>query len=1003
MAYWDISSDDLTELVKNRDLRQDRAYELQNKYGGVERVTELLKTDRKRGIDADNRREFESRLEQFGNNKPEEKISRKFWSFLLEALSDRTLIILCVAAAVSIILGVTLPPPGESRANGWIEGTAILIAVAIVSLVTAVNDYQKDRKFAELSKASEDRKIKVIRNGKKSTISTFDVVVGDLVTLEAGDYIPADMLYLKGQDVTVDESSMTGEPDAVPKSEHDPYFLSNCMVMQGIAKGIVIAVGKNSQWGKIKSSLEKEEEKTPLQEKLEDLAEFIGKLGVGAAILTFIALLVIWSVRTFMIEKQSWNWNEMGIIVSFLITSITIIVVAVPEGLPLAVTISLAYSMLQMMKDQNLVRHLAACETMGGATSICCDKTGTLTQNEMTVVKLYSGGKKWEKTPKDAKDLLSGTLKNLLVEGMAVNSSAYFQNIESKKECVGAKTECALIQLVENMGEDYENLRDKANIKKVFPFSSKKKRMSTLIETEKGFRLHCKGACESILERCTRSLDLKGEENFIEDSQRNELQELMKEWASDGLRILSIAYVEFPEDYSIPKGDPRDVDKDLILLGIVGIEDPLRPETYESVKQCHHAGITVRMLTGDNLLTAKKIASRCGILTEEGEAIEGPQLRSLSNEELEERLPRLQVIARCSPEDKYLLVKCLKGMGEVVAVTGDGTNDAPQLREADVGFAMGISGTEVAKGASDIILLDDNFSSIEKAVLWGRNVYDSIRKFVQFQLTVNIVAVGVAFVGAVSKGESPLSAVQLLWVNLIMDTMAALALATESPTKKLLDRPPYGRNSPLITKRMWKMIIGQALFQFGVLFFCLYGLQLVTFLEVPNGTSALRRTIIFNTFVFCQLFNEINCRKLEDELNIFQGIFRNWIFIGVVFFTVVVQVLIVEFGGQFSNTVPLNLIQWVFCIVIGSISLPIGMLLRFIPVPKEEGPRRRPPEEEEHLIPKEEEIAVEIPREERKGKGWKKARDVATKIRVLEALRRPVVMQSPTVYRKRRE
>eukprot|EP01119_Soliformovum_irregulare_P015406 TRINITY_DN4331_c0_g2_i2.p1 TRINITY_DN4331_c0_g2~~TRINITY_DN4331_c0_g2_i2.p1 ORF type:complete len:354 (-),score=133.06 TRINITY_DN4331_c0_g2_i2:60-1121(-) len=312
--------------------------------------------------------------------------------------------------------------------------------------------------------------------------------------------------------------------------------------------------------------------------------------------------------------------------------------------------------------------------------------------------------------------------------------------------------------------------------------------------------------------------------------------------------------------------------------------------------------------------------------------MEGPQFRQLSKKEMDAVIPRLQVLARCSPEDKLILVKRLKAMGEVVAVTGDGTNDAPQLKEADVGFAMGISGTEVAKGASDIILLDDNFSSIEKAVMWGRNVFDSIRKFVQFQLTVNLVAVCVAFIGAVSIGDSPLKAVQLLWVNLIMDTMAALALATEKPTRALMERAPYGRSSPLITRKMWRMIVGQMTFQLGVLLFTLYGIELIPHLDIRNDQEALKTTLIFNTFVFCQVFNEFNARKLEDEKNMFSGIHRNYIFLGVIFITVTVQSLIVQFGGEWTETVPLNAYQWMFSVGVGALSLPLGFLLRFVPI-----------------------------------------------------------------------
>jgi Ca2+-transporting ATPase len=503
----------------------------------------------------------------------------------------------------------------------------------------------------------------------------------------------------------------------------------------------------------------------------------------------------------------------------------------------------------------------------------------------------------------------------------------------------------------------------------VWPFSSKKKRMSSLLTVENGFRLHCKGASEVVLELCDQMLNSKGEAVDI-SSEKDNFRAMIDEWAGMGYRTLSIAYSEYPSSFKLPKskaksegkdskeeiteGDKQEdtefaadedegpLDHNLILIGIVGIEDPVRKEVPDSVATCQRAGITVRMLTGDNILTAKQIAKQCGILKEDGIAIEGPKFRTLSTDEIDKIIPKLQVIARCSPEDKLILVKRLRQLGEVVAVTGDGTNDAPILKEADVGFAMGISGTDVAKDASDIILLDDNFSSIEKAVLWGRNVYDSIRKFLQFQLTVNIVAVLVAFIGAVTTGESPLKAVQLLWVNLIMDTFAALALATEPPTPDLMNRPPYGRYAPLITYRMWRAILGQAFFQLFVCLFTLYGAQTISFLEVEgsahevvtgNQDDKRRNTIVFNTFVICQLFNEINARKLGSELNMFKGIQKNWIFVVIFIGSFVVQFILVQFAGDFAKTVALTGYQWLFCIFVGMLALPLGLLFRLIPVP----------------------------------------------------------------------
>eukprot|EP01114_Cavostelium_apophysatum_P015310 TRINITY_DN413_c0_g1_i3.p1 TRINITY_DN413_c0_g1~~TRINITY_DN413_c0_g1_i3.p1 ORF type:complete len:1090 (+),score=320.14 TRINITY_DN413_c0_g1_i3:237-3506(+) len=974
----DLRPEELGELIKERD--SGSLDKINSQYGGVKGIAKSLQTDTKKGL-SDN--DVEARKKDYGENRLPKPKPKSFFAFLFAAMKDKTLIILMISAIVSIVLGVLMPPPDETRSTGWIEGTAILVAVLIVSFVTAANDFSKDRKFLKLSAEAENRTIKVIRNGQKKEISVFDIVVGDIVQVDTGDYIPADLLFISGEGLSSDESPMTGEPEAVTKSEQDPFLLGGCMVTAGTAKTLCIAVGKNSQWGQIKASLEKPETTTQLQDDLEHLAEKIGKFGVAAAVVTFIALCARWSIQKFAIDHDAWDWKEVSVLVNFLINSITIIVVAVPEGLPLAVTLSLAYSMVQMMKDQNLVRHLAACETMGGATNICSDKTGTLTQNKMTVVKYWLASKMYDEEEGEKAEDIDEKVKEIFAESISINSTAYLSTEEEEKKkkeaemaklgkntdmeekksdkkdkkedkaksavpeakknerkVVGTKTEGALLILAEKLGSNYEEIRNANEIQKVYPFSSKKKRMSTVMKTkESGLRLHVKGASETILELSTKALNEKGEPQELTEELRQKLSKQIEEWASEGYRTLCLAYLDLPNGSQVPEEDKEQngpLDKDLTLIALVGIEDPIRPEVIDAVKNCQHAGITVRMVTGDNILTAKNIASQCGIMTEDGEAIEGPKFRKLSEQELEKLIPKLQVVARCSPEDKLILVKKLRKMGEVVACTGDGSNDAPILREADVGFAMGISGTEVAKDACDIVLLDDNFSSIEKAVLWGRNVYDSIRKFVQFQLTVNVVAVVTSFVGAVTTGESPLGAMQMLWVNLTMDTMASLALATQRPAKDLLDRPPYGRKVQLISPRMWRNILGQAAFQLSVIFVILYIGNKLPYIGIPDDKSdPIRSTIIFNTFVFLQVFNEINSRKLGNEINVFSGFFTNWVFLAVVGFTVTIQAILVQFGGAFVKTVPLDWKQWIFCVVVGFMAIPIGMLLRLVPVKPE--------------------------------------------------------------------
>eukprot|EP01117_Protostelium_nocturnum_P020226 TRINITY_DN8_c1_g1_i1.p1 TRINITY_DN8_c1_g1~~TRINITY_DN8_c1_g1_i1.p1 ORF type:complete len:1040 (-),score=452.43 TRINITY_DN8_c1_g1_i1:165-3284(-) len=1010
----DVNTEALVDFVTKRD--EDNHKTLKD-FGGIDGLAKSLNSDTKKGIDAGS---VEERKQKYGPNSFPEKPPTSLFVFWFDALKDKTLIILMVAAVLSIVLEVVTATP-QKRKTAWIEGTAILIAVFLVSGVTATNDWSKDKKFRALSAANEDRKTKVIRGGSEQVVSSLEIVVGDVVVLETGDFIPADLLYIKGQDPQVDESSMTGEPEAVHKTaDEDPYLLSGCMMMDGTVRGLAIAVGENSQWGKIRKNLETEEVQTPLQIKLEDLAETIGKVGLGAALATLVILIIRFCVKHFAQEKSGWKSEYAGELVKFVIVSVSIIAVAVPEGLPLAVTLSLAYSMVKMMKDQNLVRHLAACETMGGANAICSDKTGTLTQNRMKVVRLWLAGEKYDDKLPKKDEIKNEEALRLLCEGAAINSSAYIENEESEKpNYVGSKTDCALLLMSKKLGFDYNKIREENPTDIVYTFSSKKKRMSSVAKGKDGKSLYyCKGASEVVLELCTKVMNGDKPED-LSDEKKKEYLDIIQTWAKEGLRTLCLTYKEASSN--LPKDDKEGKeDKDLTLVGIVGIEDPLRPEVKNSVKTCQKAGITIRMLTGDNLLTAQSIGKQCGILTEGGIALEGPKFRNMSEAEIDEVIPKLQIIARCSPDDKLILVKRLRALGGIVAVTGDGTNDAPALKEADVGFAMGIAGTEVAKDASDIILMDDNFSSIEKAVLWGRNVYDSIRKFIQFQLTVNVVAVTVAVISAATGAGEPLTPIELLWVNLIMDTFAALALATETPQPELMNKSPRGRDSRLISWKMWRFIAGHAAFQLGIMFWILYLLdldfpsKLIGYdpQSVDPPAENVRNTILFNTFVFCQLFNEINARRLGNELNVFAHFFSNWIYIGIWVFTAGVQVLLITFGEAIAETRPLTLKQWAFCLAVASMELPFGLLLKVIPVPEEksgaEGAQsgvKAKSDEKEPLLSslgrrgstasqgtlsysgKSEDRDLESG--EGGEKGWGKAkRNVMPKIRVVSALRR---------------
>ncbi|GLG98877.1 Calcium-transporting ATPase sarcoplasmic/endoplasmic reticulum type [Gryllus bimaculatus] len=653
-------------------------------------------------------------------------------------------------------------------------------------------------------------------------------------------------------------------------------------------------------------------EKSVLQAKLTKLAIQIGYAGSSIAALTVVILIVQFCIEHFVMNGESWQVKHAKKLVRNFIIGVTVLVVAVPEGLPLAVTLSLAYSVKKMMKDNNLVRHLDACETMGNATAICSDKTGTLTTNRMTVVQSYICEKLSKTTPKFSD--IPAHIGNMLIQAIAVNS-AYTSRIMPPEEGdlfkqVGNKTECALLGFVQGIGKNYQTIRDdipEETFKKVYTFNSVRKSMSTVIPRQGGgYRLFSKGASEIVLKKCAFIYGRDGHlEKFTREMQDRLVRQVIEPMACDGLRTISIAYRDFvPGKAEINQvhidnepnwDDEENIVNNLTCLCVVGIEDPVRDEVPDAIKKCQRAGITVRMVTGDNINTARSIATKCGIIKPGDDflILEGKEFNRRirdSNGEVQQHLldkvwPKLRVLARSSPTDKYTLVKGIidskvSDNREVVAVTGDGTNDGPALKKADVGFAMGIAGTDVAKEASDIILTDDNFTSIVKAVMWGRNVYDSIAKFLQFQLTVNVVAVIVAFIGACAVQDSPLKAVQMLWVNLIMDTLASLALATELPTPDLLLRKPYGRTKPLISRTMMKNILGQAVYQLTVIF---------TLLFVGKSEH----------YFFSHL-----------------------------------QVVIIEFGDVAFSTAGLTVEQWLWCLFFGFGTLLWGQVVTTVPTRK---------------------------------------------------------------------
>lgn len=584
---------------------------------------------------------------------------------------------------------------------------------------------------------------------------------------------------------------------------------------------------------------------------------------------------------------------------------------------------------------------------MGNATAVCSDKTGTLTQNRMTVVKGLVGFKKFDEEGQidDWRKNVASSTYDVLIQGIVLNSTAFEDRDENGKiDFVGSKTESALLDFAKSFGVNYKEIRSAIKPVKIYPFASERKTMTTVIKLSSAgpshgkapatgdYRVHVKGASEIVLGYCTHYVDAEGKVQNLDDNIKQQYKLKIVDFTSEALRTICLAYRDITTDDFNKLGDDPPLNE-LILLGLVGIQDPLRPSVKESVEAFRKAGVFVRMITGDNVVTARAIARDAGILTKGGMSMEGPEFRKLTPEQLDDTVPRLQVLARSSPTDKTIIVKWLKKHGDVVAVTGDGTNDGPALKLADVGFSMGIAGTEVAKEASSIILMDDNFNSIVKALKWGRAVNDSVRKFLQFQLTVNITAVVLSFTSAVlsDESESILTAVQLLWVNLIMDTLAALALATEPPTDELLNRRPTSKNASLINYRMWKMIIGQAIFQIAINLSLLHLGPSIFHLSNSKEDLAILRTLVFNTFVFLQVFNEINCLRIDDSYNVFKNLFNNHTFIIVQLVVIIGQFIIVEFGGVAFGTVKLNWYQWLVTVLIGLLSLPVGFIIRLIP------------------------------------------------------------------------
>ena len=1025
------------ELSKFPEVYQTRnqceEVDLLETMGGEDIIKEKLGVNPETGLTS--LTDIKQREAEFGVNRLEEKEDLSFWTIVKEAAGDLTLRILFGCGLISLACGLGLD---EHREYAWIEGFAILVAVVIVIAVTSINDYRKQKKFRELQEIHKNRKhVSVLRNGVMTQLHPYELVVGDVVELTTGLLVPADGIVLQSFEINVSEAAITGENEFLRKEAfHDcitardkhakagktghgsnelPSFvcLGGTEIREGKGLMMVTGVGPNSTEGQIMGLTGQEDEGTPLERKLDYVAKVISKFGLYAALVAVAALYL-----RFIIEIAAgnieWDTGDHVIeLIRYLIVGITILVVAIPEGLPLAVTLALAYSVIKMQKFNNLVKRMESCETMGGANMICSDKTGTLTSNIMTLVKMYVDRtlidfEKIQPSPQ----VFSPDYFSLLKESIFTNTSAE----DIRPDSGGNPTEVSFLKLLNGFGHnDWLNFRKsfKQRFYKMIPFNSKRKKGSVVITLENGKRrLHVMGAAERILSGCVNYLDSEANPRPLSDQKKEDIDNFIASMGSDGLRTITVAYkdIDGELDYEETNADGESTfdESELTLICTAGIKDPVRKGVPEAVDTCKAAGIKVRMITGDSKNTARAIALECHILDEEFDpewgvmegaefqkitggtickncrqavcpcprdskkAVNGEELREdvVQNLEVFEFLvSRLDVLARSRPQDKYTMVTGLKQMGHVVAVTGDGTNDAPALKKADIGFAMG-SGTEIARESADIILIDDNFVSIVDAVRWGRNIYDNIQKFIQFQLTVNVVAVVCAIVGAITIQQSPLTATQMLWVNLIMDTMASLALATAPPDDTVLQRAPQARNDAIITRRMWRNIFGMAVFQLAILFMLTFGGEDIlpeydcndtTHLCNPSNDGYVRSgrlytigghkdyydhfkdpdigpsrhfTYIFNIFVLMQLSNEINSRMLKDEFNIFKGLRKNPMFIYIWIFTLGVQALLVQVGSfaLSCNKDGLSGEQWGICLAFGMTPLLWRMLLRLIPI-----------------------------------------------------------------------
>ena len=883
--------------------------------------------------------------EKYGENVLTPPARTPMWKLFLEKFSDPIIRILLVALLLSIAVSVYHVATGEAGASALFEPAGIALAILLATVVGFLFEMSAAKKFDILNQVNDDLPVKVVRGGHIVEIPKREVVVGDIIMLNAGDEIPADGILLSAVSVQVNESSLTGEPMATKTTveadfDKDATYPSNAVMngstmLGGYGVMRVTQVGDATEYGKVYTGSQIENNtQTPLDKQLNTLASFITKASYVIAAIIFVARTVI-----YLTDHPVLDWLSFGsYLLSTAMIAVTVIVVAVPEGLPMSVTLSLAMSMKRMLANNNLVRKMHACETMGAATVICTDKTGTLTQNQMRVSEA-------------AFDYASDSnIKAIIAEGIAANSTAHLDEGTNGVKVLGNPTEGALLLWLADQGVDYAELRNRAHVVEQLTFSTERKYMATVVDSPllNHRVVYVKGAPEYVMNFCSQMVTAQGLVPM--ESSRPAVEAKLLQYQNQAMRTLGFAYALVGPDEPYFMAGHLSPHIHLTFLGVTAIADPVRKEVPEAVAECLNAGIKVKIVTGDTPATAREIARQISLWKpEDGDRniITGTEFANLSDKELLERIPDLKVIARARPMDKERLVKLLQSQDEVVAVTGDGTNDAPALNAAQVGLSMG-DGTSVAKEASDITIIDNSFGSITKAVLWGRSLYRNIQKFILFQMTINVAACLIVLLGAFLGTESPLTVTQMLWVNLIMDTFAALALASLPPDERVMRDKPRHLNDNIVTRAMGKGIIGTGiafvLLLFGLLQYfkhvdvtsiaqfdlSLFLANFFNFSPVHEGLTRYELTLFFSIFVFLQFWNMFNAKAFGNVQSAFSRLNTCKGFLWVTLIILAGQILIVSVGGALFSVTPLQLMDWVYIFAATSIVLWIGEIYRLI-------------------------------------------------------------------------